>query len=335
MEKKKIKVFIDFEAITNNFLKRIPRKIDVPFLPYCYTVGMYKNNDSKNAFLIKSSLMSFKNFKAKNYVIKLKQNILNDLSILAKEEITLKNIDEKIEFYGWNPQMENLILNHLFNVPCYNASQYRRNKPISLSLKTVVPHDGEQHYFAETKRIIKSKKAGIDIDIFNDPGFAAAFLGYLRFLHFNKIALPKKGLKLSDQDFQKIDTDIINYNKDDVLKLDYCYKNQSIIMQRSKKLDGLNQDINKHSSLLKNQKQSLANFKKIVDKKAKFNPSIQVEDLKQMAENKIAQYNLLLKFIKELPDNIVTLEEAIMWANLKIESTEDKILQAKKEKQEM
>ncbi|MFV8401058.1 hypothetical protein [Mycoplasma sp. 005V] len=333
MTNNKIKVFIDFEAITFNFLKRLPGNIKADMLPYCYTIGMYRDNDVEKGFMTKTSLMSFKDFDYRTYIKKLKSNLINDISILAKEKITFQNIDEKIEFYGWNPQMENDILNRLFQVNCFNASKYKGKR--MLSLKIVVPHLDRDDYFKATRKLFALKQPDVDRDIFNDPGFAAAYLGYIRFLLFNKTKKSANKINLSLKDLHLIDTDIVNYNKDDVLKLDYCYRNQDIILERSNQLDTIDSNISKNASYLSNQKKMLANFKKYAEKYSINKNQDDIQALRKYAAEKVAECNLLLKFIKGLPENIISLEEAIMWAELKIEATSDKIEHYKKERKEL
>ncbi|MHA3795838.1 hypothetical protein [Mycoplasma sp. VS31B] len=334
----KLKVFIDFEAITNNFLKRLPINLNIRFLPYCYTIGVYRNNDVKNGFITKTSLMSFKNFELRTYRKKLKVNLLNDISILAKEKITEENLHDKVEFYGWNPQMENLILNNLFGIECFNASKH--NGKQMLSLKIVVPHMHKDNYFQETKKIFAAKQPEVEQNIFNDPGYAASYLGYMRFIAFSKLNKKKYKINLTLDDIALIDTDIMNYNKDDVIKLDYCYRNQDIILKRSKKLTSIDANINRSANNLSQQKRLLKNFEKYAEKYNKksvvgTNDKQVIADLEEYATKKIVECNWLLKFIKELPDNIASIEEAIMWAEFKIEATNDKIKVFKKERNEL
>ncbi|MFV8499987.1 hypothetical protein ACNQ1M_02730 [Mycoplasma sp. VS424B] len=332
MKNNKIKVFIDFEAITNNFLKRLPGNLNVQFLPYCYTIGMYRENDLNKGFMTKTSMMSFKNFNYRTYLNKLKSNLLNDLSILAKEEISAANLAEKVEFYGWNPQMENIILNKLFGINCFNASKYNGKR--LLSLKIVVPHLHRDDYFIATRALFEAKQPEVDTSIFDDPGFAASFLGFIRFQLFNKAKKPTNKLNLTLQDLQIIDTDIVNYNKDDVLKLDYCYRNQDIILQRSNHLNTIDSNINKTTSALSHQKKLLKNFTKYAKKYEETQADDSLLALEKYANDKIHECNLLLKFIKNLPENVASLEDAIMWAELKIEATNDKIEHFKKERKE-
>ncbi|SJZ50356.1 hypothetical protein [Mycoplasmopsis verecunda] len=331
MKDNKIKVFIDFEAITNNYLKRLPINLNIRFLPYCYTIGIYRDNDPKKAFMTRTSIMSFKSFKYRVYINKLKSNLLSDISILAKEEITIQNIKNKVEFYGWNPEMENVILNKLFNTNCFNVSRHK-GRPVAL--KIIVPHLENVDYFPQTKKILTEKFDDINIEEFNEPGFACSYLGYIRLCLFNKFKMPGK-IRITQLDFQTIDSEIVNYNKEDVIKLDYCYKNQEIILDRSRKLESINQRIGKSSQELHSQRNQLKRFKKFALDDKKKTQHIDIENLKKTTEYQIQELKSLLNFMKSLPENVATIEEAIMWSELKIENTEDRLQNLRKEKVEL
>ncbi|QNM93510.1 hypothetical protein H9M94_02775 [Mycoplasma sp. Pen4] len=331
--KEKLKVYIDFESITHNFLRRCYLNSKIGFLPYLYTVGLHRNNDLSQKFVHKSSLMTFKNFNFKNYYEKLAENLLNDISIISGEDINRENYLDKIEFYGWNPGMENTVLNRILNVGCKNIIHDHEFKT-SISLKLVIPND-ESVYFEETAKIDALNKPDSPFMKHDDPGFRSSFLGYQRFINFNNINTYDR-IILSNEDLIIIDKELINYNKDDVLKLDFCVRNKQLIKQRARKLAKYNEEIAKKSKKLYLAETNLSNLEYIIGLER--NEHKRVNDLVSLEEyiaEKHSLYNRALKYVRAAENNLMTVDEFLHSEKELIKELEKQIQQIRENKNQI
>ncbi|AMD81352.1 hypothetical protein MCANPG14_00808 [Mycoplasmopsis canis PG 14] len=230
----KIKIYIDFEAITFNYLARInymyfkkldEEKID---LPYCYTIGYFKNQDKKKNFKTLSNIFDltplFKMKNINNFWIKAREILLSDIKQLINYNGE-NNILDNIEFYSWNNTLESPILEKLFNLKSNDLSN-----GINIGLDKLVPKSlFKSEYFEKTfKSKINELSPKVKFNNETSSGRIAACLGALLIINGNPFYFKKSKLSrhLSDEDIEIIISDVLSYNKDDVVKLSYIEKNK-------------------------------------------------------------------------------------------------------------
>ncbi|QIW62136.1 hypothetical protein [Mycoplasmopsis gallinacea] len=224
-------IYIDFEAITENYLSPLGIK-KIHDLPFMYTIGHYNKN---NKFITKTSFFKFdKLVKKVNEQNKanwpyIKEHIVNSINTLIHENWTAQKLENQIDFAGWNPGLEKKILTEYckFDNSVFNVITHKT--PIALD--KVIPKNlflkkQNTDYFSYTKPFLS--QMGIHKLQIDKSGNIAAFLGsVLLGSTIRSSYIFKKLRKTGDNlEFQKVRQELIKYNLDDVLKLDFYEQNK-------------------------------------------------------------------------------------------------------------
>ncbi|WP_208664883.1 hypothetical protein, partial [Mycoplasma nasistruthionis] len=270
---KKTEVFIDFEAISHNFITHIKSvlKTDIPYtdIPYNYTVAVLKNNEVVH----KSYIADFSNFNIDNLIQQIRNKLIEDISEITELNLTPNNIKNHITFVGWNPDLETYALKIFFGVKCKDLVKLKLKKikyPINpraqWSLKNVFLSLESENYF---QQCLSNKVIGRYIRSYINyknepvlaPGRLAAGFGLILVLMENGM-LTKKLPELTNQHKQIIINEIISYNKADVFKMFLFVENkddfyqmyqqvETIILQKSK-IKGAIAKLQNHQYILEN-----------------------------------------------------------------------------------
>ncbi|QJR43901.1 DUF2779 domain-containing protein [Mycoplasma miroungirhinis] len=202
--KQKIRVFIDFEAITNPFARFI--KIENS-TPYCYTLGL---ENEHGIFKSHTYVINFRNYK----------KIYEILRLHIKKDIKKVNPQIKIndvEFVGHNPVLENKCLNKLF--PKNKVLPLISQQTISLSILT--RKQFKKEYFVQIKEIINTKSTHnvFKNRILSNNGAIASYVGFLLYCKDNNFETKKH--YYIDIDKQLLIKELKEYSHDDVWKMQY------------------------------------------------------------------------------------------------------------------
>ncbi|VEU58781.1 hypothetical protein [Mycoplasmopsis gallinacea] len=339
--KKKI-IYIDFEAITENYLSPLGIK-KIHDLPFMYTIGHYNKN---NKFITKTSFFKFDKLVKKvndqnkaNWAY-IKEHIINSINTLIHENWTAQELEKQIDFAGWNPGLEKKILIEYceFNNSVFNVIAHKT--PIALD--KVIPKNlflkkQNTDYFSYTKPFLS--QMGIHKLQIDKSGNIAAFLGSILLgstIHSSYIF--KKLRKTGDNlEFQKVRQELIKYNLGDVLKLDFYEQNKQkwtelideqdelvgpIKLQR-KKFNKVILDIAKQARL--------ENFKKFhkayLDKLKNLDPSNLVKKIQSVFDTFKLNVEFLLSFKQNyLGSNLQIISQGLVTFLEKVKNIGDDVL---------
>ncbi|TDV24460.1 hypothetical protein BCF59_0432 [Mycoplasmopsis mustelae] len=261
----KHKFYIDFEAITVNFLRWYKNKLtnNVSYnedLPYCYSVGSFFNNEFKSYFQI----IDFAQSTPKQIYKHLRRLLLSHLRLLTNDPNFIPNKTNSV-FYAWGGDLERAVLSKLFDVEIDSLTDF------NIALDKVVPdkiatkstyfdtlENLKEHY--KNKRLIKLIQSGSD-------GRKACLYGLWFLLsHYNFCDLYKT-------DKKRILKEIKIYNMDDVYKLAFVETHWTQTQEFINKIISLREQ----KTLLNNKNSIIVNLITILDesdKEDKINPFI-------------------------------------------------------------
>ena len=232
----KTEVYIDFEAISNQFA----RLINLPSgTPFAYTLGLL---NEKNQFETKTFVMDFTMHNTLTSIwIILRKFIIQDINKINKH-VNIKNII----FIGHNPDLETKCIKRLF--PENETKPLISQKNISLSKLTAKYIT--DNYFSKLKKIIKMNYSDDLVlnQMLDRNGAIASFAGY--WLYTNSI----KNLKPKDKrtkyylalDKKSLLRELKAYSEDDVKRMIYINTHMS-----NEDIDKLAKEINQKRELIK------------------------------------------------------------------------------------
>ena len=239
----KIQVFIDFEAITQPFSKEL--KLDNDF-PYAYTIGIKRGKQFKT----KTSILNFNHVSEEDVFQFIRVDIIEKIHALIKLK-GFKINKETIEFVGWAPNLEKKILAKSFEG--IEVKDLAKGASISLSNLTNANFNNKKYFSTIRKDMTKSLKPdfitrrGLDQD-----GAIASLAGYLLFSDARNLS----GKFSVDTNIGSLIKDLLEYSKDDVLRMHFLNSNPKIFNERKKALE----EINKEKSILAKKKSRLKSF---------------------------------------------------------------------------
>ncbi|MCT4469487.1 hypothetical protein [Mycoplasma sp. HS2188] len=257
----KFKIYIDFEAITYNYLVRVIRNIPrYQELPYIFTLGLYKDN----RFITitnKIDLSLITDDKSLNFAININ---LKELIIEAVQKLTkIKDLeinDDTVEFIAWGVSLENKILTQLFGM---RATNLQGNYEFSLDhfIPTGVFCDSEFDYInfpGYSQYFYENKKLKIKPDF--AKGALASIIGALVLASSSQSNIVNTRLKfpLPEKLISIALNSIYEYNKQDVLKMFFILQNSeksnnihTKIIKYNKEKNKINSEINTLEKIIK------------------------------------------------------------------------------------
>ncbi|WP_406616068.1 hypothetical protein ACJA25_01560 [Mycoplasmopsis hyopharyngis] len=242
------RIILDFEAISSNFVKRLPRNKNIKTYDVVYCVSFSISNLIKN----KKQYSKFLFSELQNKDIYEIENELFWKMITYIYKITNTNsidqIIQKVEFYGWNPELENQFFKRIA----------KKNKLNPILVNHILPNCKSR--FSLDKITTGTKYSHCFFKFINDivpnyyeknkdrPGYLAAVLGYIIFCKNHSIVIKEKSLeKIAQNTTNKILwSEILQYSNSDVFKTVYMFK-------QIKKFDNFTKDYLAFSQMLKKQ----------------------------------------------------------------------------------
>lgn len=284
----KIKIYIDFEAISSPFNWSFNAKEDWPF---AYSIGTFE----KTKFITKSFVMDFGHLKSK---IKGSQidglNIFDELKLNLKKDIEalLKNPNvnfEQITFVAWSGDLERRILWKLFGKKIEVIDQ---NSDMHASLKIITSKEipVDKYFTSFRQDVIKNldknfyEKRGLKYD-----GALAALGGYILLLTQTK----RNGKWLFETDQKTLLKEMIEYSLDDVLRMGIIEKNGKEWFDTQLKL---NQDRNEQISSLSKAK---SKNERLLRELKNFDENLTIKDVIKSIEKENVKNIKLLENIKK------------------------------------
>lgn len=273
----KIKVFIDFEAISAPFSHKLKINND---LPYAYSIGIH----SGKKFKTKTTIINFNKTSVDNVFEFIRMDIIENIRDLISNKNFKVNKDSTV-FVGWAPNLEKKILNKSFKG--IRVIDQAKGDSISLS-KATSEEFKEKEYFIELKKEVKKRvdekfiqKRGLHID-----GALAALAGY----ELLRSAQNKKGEWDIQLPTKTLIGEIIEYSKDDVVRMSFLHNNPGLFTKRKEEIIESNK---KKSSISKTivRLNNLVKILKTVD------PEIKAKDLIEDSEKKLIE-------LKKVKDNL-------------------------------
>ncbi|QKT05155.1 hypothetical protein [Mycoplasma sp. OR1901] len=225
---KKIEIYIDFEAITSNFLRRIFKNVPHNFeFPYIYTVGYYKNDD----LILDTGYINLKKIWNLENLINQSKTTLKWMLTKSIRKITgIKNLEinsHNIDFLVWGNSLEDNIIEPMFGFKTKNIQ-----KGSGISIDKVVPSKlFNENYFKKMEAIENQKALYKGSTIKLKPDFSSgamcAVLGAILILNNFKNSYQHKAYDrpLNDDEKNIIIDCISQYNRDDVKKIAFIHKN--------------------------------------------------------------------------------------------------------------
>lgn len=252
----KLKVYIDFEAISMPFSREI--KIDKDF-PFAYTLGIYVGKKLK----VRTFIFSFIREDIARIHDYLRINITRDIRTLLKDN-TFKINPTTVEFIGWAPHLEKTILNNVYkSVPVIDL-----NEGQDVSLSRITP-DIKDNYFPELRKLVEQNldKEFIITRGLNQDGALAALAGYLLYCQGKN---NKEGKYYFDFDPAVMIKELTMYSQDDVYRMGFIVENPELFAQRKKEFFI---DLEKKNALIK----QISKTRKTIDNLNALNPQDTVE----------------------------------------------------------
>ncbi|MCU4706656.1 hypothetical protein [Mycoplasma sp. CSL7503-lung] len=225
---KKIEIYIDFEAITSNFLKRIfkdaPHNTDCP---YIYTVGFYKDDNLilETNYIDLDKIWNLENLIHQTKIIMKKKliNSIRRITGIKNLQITSNNID----FLVWGNSLEDNIIEPMFGFKTKNIQ-----KGGGISIDKVVPSKIFNEKYFKKMNNIKNQDALYKGSIIKvkpefSNGALCSVLGAILILNNFKNSRQHKSYKsiLTKDERSTVLDCIAKYNKDDVNKIAFIHKN--------------------------------------------------------------------------------------------------------------
>lgn len=215
----KIQVFIDFEAITQPFSRELGLDND---FPYAYTIGIKKGKQFKT----KTSILNFNHVSEEDVYQFIRVDIIEKIHDILKLKTFLINKDT-VEFVAWAPNLEKKILSKSFQG--FEVKDLAKGE--SMSLSALTNDDFKmQTYFPTIRKDMKKtlSEKFIERRGLNQDGAIAALTGYLLFADARNI----KGKFDVDTNIRSLINELIEYSKDDVLRMCFLASNPTKFNQR-------------------------------------------------------------------------------------------------------
>lgn len=264
LKRKKTIIFIDFECINNKFSSQIQKNYKIKQIPFAYTIGSVELNE------VKFNCVDFSLFRENDnknliYFIKdfLKINILKDIRKL----ISNPNLNyNEVKFVGWNPDMENKIINDfifinskketkVFNLIDIMFPKHKPKRNISLSfLSNKSSEFKHKEYWSYFRGEINKNLSEDNVKNhrFNSQdGSIASFAGVKLFNNYHKFL---KGNYNFSINIELLINELKEYSQDDIKRMFYIKNHQKEIEKviiNLEKYDKNKHKINEMNTILK------------------------------------------------------------------------------------
>jgi len=251
----KLKVYIDFEAISAPFNRELGLTSD---FPYAYSLGIY----SGKQFKTETYVFNFSKENTEDIFEILRVNISRDIKRLTGKKSFVVN-PKTIEFISYAPSLEKRILNKVYKG--VKLTDISKGAMISLSQATE-KYIKKDEYFDYLRGYVEKnveerfyEKRGLVHD-----GAIAAVAGYYLYMsaHNKKGRFNKQPL-----DIKTLIKELVTYSKDDVVRMKYIEENKEEFFEVAKvrkknilkrnKLSTEARNIDKTVNFLKTQDQEL------------------------------------------------------------------------------
>ena len=218
----KLKIYIDFEAISSPFNRelKIPRDF-----PYAYSIGVFVGKNFKS----KTFIFNFNKDSIENIDQILRINILNDIRQLTSKKDFLVNKDT-IKFVSYAPALERKILSKVYRG--INVEDISKGAMISIA-KATEEYIDSKNYFSYLKGYVQENIAENFIQKrgLNNDGALASIAGYYLYLNAHN----KKGKFFKNSiDNRSLVKELSDYSKDDVIRMKFIEKNKNSFLTKAK-----------------------------------------------------------------------------------------------------
>ena len=208
----KIKVYIDFEAISAPFSYKLKIPNDTP---YAYSLGIHVGKK----FIHRTKILDFHRIDIMDIDDRMRLYIIDDIrDILSKPTFGVNK--NSIEFISWSPVLEKKILSKCFKG--IKVSDQAKGKQVSLTTLTKEEFNGE--YFDSLKKEVAKK---LEIEFIekrglNKDGALAALAGYQLYADSRNIE-KKWDIHVP---IRRLLKEITLYSADDVIRMSWLEKNR-------------------------------------------------------------------------------------------------------------
>ena len=254
----KIKVYIDFEIISNS----LEYEINSKKIPYAYTMGIFVGKDFKTKIYV----VNFNNVDIKDIYNKLNKKITWDIRHILKK-FDFKVSGKSVEFAAFNHVLEKEILKKVFKY--INVIDISKGERISLE-KATEREMGKKNYFKELKEVVNKnlsssfiEKKGLD-----KSGALAGFAGYILYKNVFPSKNDKYNLEINSKILLK---EIKIYSEDDVVRMKIIVSNYKLFHDKAKRWNKIIKKNNSNNKIIKKNKI-------IIDELKKINPELKIKD---------------------------------------------------------
>ena len=267
----KLRIFIDFEAISAPF----SFKLNIPQdTPYAYSLGIHIGKK----FKIKTTIVNFNEIGLDSLYEWIRLDIVEKIrDITGKKDFKVNK--DSIQFIGWAPNLEKKILNKSFRG--IEVIDQAKGESISLTTLTEKEFDGE--YFKTLREFVAKtldsefiEKRGLKYD-----GALAALAGHALYASAknitNKFTL--------DIDLRTLVKEIVKYSKEDIIRMSFLQLNQPIFIKRKKELLILNEKKQKLSIKINKVKRTISILEA-------YDKNMKVSDLLKEQEHILKRLNI-------------------------------------------
>lgn len=232
----KIKVYIDFEAISAPFSYKLRIPNDTP---YAYSLGIHVGKK----FIHRTKVLDFNKVDVTDLDDRMRLYIINDIrDILSKRTFAVNK--NSIEFVSWVPNLEKKILSKCFKG--IKVIDQVKGKQVSLTALTKEEFKGE--YFELLKKEVNNKLGSEFIEKrgLNKDGALAAIAGYQLYADARNIE-KKWDIHIPIRTLLK---EIRLYSADDVIRMSWLELNNAEFVKRVKDQVEINVERQKDSRTL-------------------------------------------------------------------------------------
>ncbi|MCC3161031.1 MAG: hypothetical protein K4H23_04915 [Mollicutes bacterium PWAP] len=216
----KIRVLIDFEAISNPFSRKL--KIDLD-LPFAYSMSFkYKGNWNTKSYVI-----DFNKVGKYDVYSNIRKSIIKNLKQILGYSFKVNS--ETIYFVGWAPILERKLVTKIFN-DNFDVKDLAKGHQISLSKVT---RELDKNYWEDFSKAISrnidneiASKRAVD----SNDGAKAALAGYILFCKANGIKDKKWYFNFDSSTLLK---ELYEYSKDDVIRMIMIEENYSSFLEKT------------------------------------------------------------------------------------------------------
>ncbi|MEE3928623.1 hypothetical protein V2E24_03480 [Mycoplasmopsis ciconiae] len=335
--------YIDFEAISPPHFYKLNFSNPLNCLPFCYTIGYY---DKDKHFNIRFKILDFTKATIKNWAKYLKSDIAKHIYELIDKKIEINS--DNVTFIGWNPVLENSVTKYLFDIPTLPLIN---SGVISLDSITQNSKYAKNEYFSYFKNLDFQDKYYISAIDTNKNGLIASYIGFLLYCAAKRKYF-KNDYIFKNCNLSYIVNELAQYNKDDVLKMDFIIRNYDVIHSKVSNIETLRKKITNFSAKINQLKSFNTQIKKYISVSDKYMDDLtikitiektnlinKIDNLKSVNNNfevlklkgEIKRINKIQSLIYKYSLKYTTIKEYFAFCNNKIDQLEKSKQQVKKQ----